>query len=56
MRPELVQWLEFLSEGAILPGSPRQSRAWKSVHAPRFTKYTSGPLHLHFSESEQEAN
>lgn len=43
MRPELVQWMELLSEGAILPGSPRQSRAWKSVHAPRFTKYTAGP-------------
>lgn len=42
MRPELVQRLERLSAGAVLPGSPRQSRAWKSVHPPRFPKYTPG--------------
>lgn len=44
MRPELVPRLERLPEGELLPGSPRQSCAWKSLHPPGFAQYTPGTL------------
>lgn len=44
MRPELVPGLEYQPEGAVPAGPAGESCARESVHAPGFTRCSSGTL------------